>query len=361
MMMKTKALMGLCPGLVYVGVYDTDTGQALAIADPENIQVDPYRDSNQWKKFSFEITPSEVNAIIKHIKCPFIPLAEINISDVNFMCLRSKMNYLTGKASFDIMENNNETFWKVEEILFALTNRHYSKEQIASADELLLISAILKDEFVVVGLCKADTPSLKVLKEIVEQSPDQPSPSSSRSSVNMRHPRLSANNPSYKLAAGYDSDVSGACQDFDAVFDAKDDNDETGQIQNRPSIRQRPLTSDGIFRFDEVFTSGGEIERRSTKRTKEDRQRIQMNRQTEFSEDWRSATIRSIEALRNIGPFTQDVVTDDDKSPLMEHQATRHENAEYNTEQVELQQTTESNRRQSAPVGARRSSRATMV
>lgn len=229
LIMRAYSLIQQTSGMVFVGIYSMETHEPLALADRDKVCVNitEATEEDPASNFVVRLHEKELKAISNHIQTRDNVLSRIDIIGLHFVCLRAETNCMTGMSNF----NTDITVTDANRILQKIANKRYSAVEIAEGFHALQISAVIKDDKLIVGIsnCESES-SLKVLKQMFQTN------------------------------------------DF--------------------HLRQ------------------------STKADKE-RRRDVMKRQTSFCEDWRKATVRSIETLKRIGPYHDDDISDDDDSPLM--------------------------------------------
>lgn len=323
--LRAYSLIGESLGMAFVGIYSTDTYEALAVADRKNVKINPLmvESEDQTRKLAVEITPSQVMAVVRHIRTADNPLTQINIANLPFVCLRNENGYMTGMSNFN-MDIKRESVHEIDESLFTVLHKHYTSEEILEGLHALQISAILKEEFVIIGLCRAGTgSSLKILKKVFEEPENHDHSKTSNMNENFSNNNLSENDNSIK-AQLWNTEKIQFC--FDTL---------QGQ------------EADNSLNLDDV-------ELRRPALSAEERKSIREKRETSFCEDWRTATVKSIEALRLIGPFrSEDDNPDRDDRPLID-------NAEEIDSRSQNTESEEQSKSESVHI-VRRPSRATMV
>ncbi|KAL4233710.1 hypothetical protein ACF0H5_008390 [Mactra antiquata] len=229
LIMRAYNLIHQTSNMVFIGIYSLDTFEPLALADRERVCVNitEAMEDDPASNFIICLDPDELRAMTTHIRTRDNVLIRIDIAGLRYVCLRTECNCMTGMSNF----NTDIDAQEANKILYKITQKRYSHTEVAEGFHALQISAMLKEDKIVVGISKSgEESSLKVLKQMFE----------------------------------------------------------THDLQLRPS-------------------------------TKADRERRRdaVKRETSFCEDWRKATIRSIETLKSVGPFTDYDISDDDDSPLV--------------------------------------------
>ncbi|KAH3736602.1 hypothetical protein DPMN_043173 [Dreissena polymorpha] len=172
---KTSALMRLSPDLLFVGVYSAITFQPLALMDRENVQINRDNNGIDFENFHIAITSNQIRAIIAHIVSSSSALTRIDVAGLNFLCLRLKSNAsLTGTSNFNVDHHNRKCLQESCDHLYEVTGHHFSIEDLEKHPLPIQMSAMLKYDCVVVGLCNTTSSSLKLVQEIVEQPMEDP-------------------------------------------------------------------------------------------------------------------------------------------------------------------------------------------
>lgn len=318
MMLRASALMNISPAMLFVGVYETETFTPIALVDRDKVQINPDADVYQTRTFDIVLNPDEVKAIAVHIRTKDNPFVKINIANLCFVCLRTGSGCMTGMSNFN-MEYDSDNTGYVKDTLFNMSRRHYESEELLSGTHALQISAILKEEVIVIGLCHSGTScsSLKLIREILDQAPEQPSEKVSFPSDGNK--KISFTSKSASLRASLKSFSSlidqGGPQSVAASQDSVNKIASSGGSIS--SLLESFDFEDQKQGREEASVAGYLVDRRASTKTTEDRRREQFKRETEFCDDWRTTTIKSIEALRMIGQVSPDRQADD-KRPLME-------------------------------------------
>lgn len=340
LIMRAFSFIGHSEDMVFVGIYSTDGSEPLAVADREQVRVNPVQNSETWTKpMPVNVHPSQVQAIIRHIRTPDNVLCLINIADLHFVCLRNGTGSMTGMSNFN-MDIKRDSVRSVNNTIYSIAKERYSSQDLLGGVHALQISAILREEFIIIGLSRAsEESSLKILKDILNTSIQLKKDKSNvfeptKMEQRMAGPEFSngaLNTPRCPQSAG---DVESLNRDSEVfVFPNRNEQVNEENVQFRASTKADKI-----------------------------RRRDQMKRETSYSEDWRTATIRSIEALRMIGPFTDDDISDRDDRPLMSNIASI--DSSGRTEPKSTASSASSSNRDSGSKeigGARKLSRATMV
>lgn len=320
--------------VVFVGIYSTENFKLLAAADRDKVAVNPTKDSDEM---AVNIHRLQVQAIITHIRTPDNVLAQLNIANLHFLCLRNGTGNMTGMSNFN-MDIKRDSVHEVNNTLYRIAKDRYSANDLIEGVHALQISAVLKEQFIIIGLNRAGKESsLKILKDILDEA--------------KRMPELKKDLIPHTKSGNKLNEIKYPVVQSDSV---------TSEISNLS------------YRDSSVFTypvaTDEPVEIRPPKNGDDVRRRDQQKRETSFCEDWRTATMESIQALRMIGPFADDNISDGDDRPLVlniESQATSDigvntaQKHEHRASSVNSGRQCDSGSRDS--VVLRRPSRATMV
>ena len=267
--------------MAFIGIYSTETFEPLALTDREHVQISS---GLMPKNVAIQIQPSQVQAIVRHIRTPDNPLTQINIANLRFVCLRNGSGCMTGMSNFN-MESKRDSVNLIDKSVFNIIHKHYTSQELLEGYHALQISAILKEEFIVIGICKeGEESSLKVLRAIFEDPKN------------------------------VDDEIS------ESRITGKENNfPESSELDNEEKLLH--------FSFSSSFENGNdtsnlladpEVELRQSALTPEERRSLRQKRETSFCEDWRKTTIKSIDALKLIVPFKADDECSDNR-PLIDN------------------------------------------
>lgn len=325
MMLRASALINISSEMLFVGMYRTDTYKPIALVDRDKVHINPEADTHLTRTFDFNIECRQVQAIANHIRTKDNPFTQINIAGLHFVCLRNGSGCMTGMSNFNMDYVTSTTTKDVKETLFELTDRHYESQELLSEIHPLQISAILKEDIVVIGLCKSggSCSSLKLLREILEQPPEQPSEKINLPSDGSGKVSFVTKSSSLRASLkSFSNLVDQGVQSWGGNLNVSQDSELNAGASTQGSLSSLLDSID----INETKASTGDlsvrddnIERRASTKTAEDRRREQFKRETEFCEDWRTATMKSIEALQMIGTMASAEQDTDDRSPLVEN------------------------------------------
>lgn len=323
MMLRASALIGLSPAMLFVGVYKTDTNTAIALVDKDNVQINPDADECGPRTFDFNIEPHQVQAIVRHIKTRGHPFMRINIAGLYFGLLRNGNGCVTGVSNFNMDYGLQNTRANDQQTLLSISHKQFKSEELLEGVHALQLSAMLKDEIIVIGLCTSGSQcsSLKLIQEILEDCPEQPSENISIPAHGEKKIGFTTKSMSLRASLKSFSSLSehGAYRADTMLNSSQDSILSTGAMKGSVGtlLDSLDMEEEDISNQGEFCTVEFNVERRASAKTPEEKRREQMKRETEFCEDWRTATMKSIEALRNIGTFPGD--DHDDESPLIEN------------------------------------------
>ena len=322
MLLRASALINLSPEMLFIGIYDSNSYTPVALVDRDKVQINPEADENHTRTFDFTLKPHQLKAIATHIRTRDNPFVQIIIANLQFVCLRTGSGCMTGMSNFN-MEYDSQNSENVKETLFNLSKRHFRSTELLSGTHALQISAILKGDVLVVGLCRSGgtCSSLKLIREILDQAPEQPSEQIVLPSDGDR--KISFMSKSTSLRASlrsFSSIIDHEGHSYGGMFASQDSMNKVGkgngsvsslldslETENRQRLSQDNLESDDYI-----------VHRRASTKTAEERRRDHLKRETEFCEDWRTTAVKSIDALRMITPVSPDAQSED-KQPLIEN------------------------------------------
>ncbi|KAH3725867.1 hypothetical protein DPMN_051720 [Dreissena polymorpha] len=364
LMLKTSALMRLSSDLLFVGVYSAITFQPIALADRENVQIHLDNKGIDWKKFRIVISSNQVRAIVAHIVSSSPALTRIDVEGLNFLCLRSKSNAsLTGTSNFNVDHHNRKCIQESYDHLDEGTDHNFSMEDVDKLTHPVQMSAVLKYDFVVIGLCKATSSSLKLVQEIVEQPADD-----ATLKVKEYWPDASFTNiegESLFLTLERVKHTTDSNTAWHISYAEKGHQHSGAHSRTEDEYETTPNHATSFKYGNDDVGQCGFVKRRSTRRSFDVRRQQQRNRETEFCEDWHTSTIRSLEALKAIGPVANNAPSENDKSPLIDNILTNMvaEVEDFHKERspISRSHSETGNRKRSRPKDTRRQSRATMV
>jgi hypothetical protein len=277
--------------MAFVGIYSSETFEALALTDREHVQI---KSGLMPQKNAVEIQPSQVQAIVRHIRTPEYPLTQIKIANLRFVCLRNGSGCMTGMSNFNI-DSTADSKYRIDKTVYNIIHKHYTSQDLLDGHHALNISAILKEEFIIIGMCKAgeeyslkikaeEESSLKILKAILEDPTNADD-------------EISVNRASEKESRSTES----------TLFDEEE---KSFNFSFSSSFENGNETSNLLVE--------SEVELRESALSPEERKKLRQKRETSFCEDWRKATIKSIDALKLIGPFKSDDEFTDNR-PLIDN------------------------------------------
>lgn len=264
---RASELFYIYPGMVFLGVYSIETHLPMALLDREHVQINIDNEHNTSnRELAIEIQPSQVAGIVSHLRNAYNNLIELNIANMEFVCMRTTSGCVTGMSHF----NTDENIMKLaNETVFRVTKTPCSQIKGFTGYHALAISALLKDDKLLVSLSTANTcSSLKFLHKVLQTS-------EAHKIYDKQSPKLQANELHFDFTHW----------DF--------------QTENK---RQHNCGADEMhlkIKTDKNIGKG------------------KYRRESSFCEDWRTATLKSIEILKFVGPFSDSGVHDD-KIPLID-------------------------------------------
>ena len=316
--------------VIYIGVYSLDTLDQIASSGSDKINI----------------TKREMSAIVTHTRSSLNVVAAIKITGLNFACLSFGSVRMIGMSNFNV---DNESVEEVDKTLHDLANIRYTRQDSFEAQHMLNISAVLQEEVILVGLAVSSetTSVLQVLQDTISHRKGETISKNEMKRINSK-PSLvvkKTNKKSLVTLAKETSKPSFVMQENEArksclVIEEKEGNKiSLVQHATEPKItsgntNEEVPASAFIWNIPSNENQGEslelkqqevtEIQRRKSTKEEIERRKDSTKRETEFCEDWRTATIRSIEALRNIGPFSEGSSYDDDQRPLISSESVPH-------------------------------------
>lgn len=323
---KADAIIELRKHMRYVGVFALD-GDLIAHAGAPGVQQDVCVMMGEYgmektRVLSIQIRQLQAKAVVKHIKCRNVGVAKIDIAHLQFICFNQGAENLVGMSNFNV-EANDRTIREMDDACFRLSSRHYTRSDSLEAHHLLNLAATLWKDVVIIGIGLPGTVScLSVVKDMTKPDDQFSSDTDRKISRSMDEIRNMEKGKDMvtKLTDGIEK---GTIQN-DLYLEAKNDYQKGNGDETRfTDIHKGILGMEQKEATRSIFDSHSRdfINKRpeNIRRTKSVDDVIDANEARATNDDIaddrvKSATIRSIEALRNIGPFTGSVTESEDGS-----------------------------------------------
>ena len=324
---KADAIIELRKHMRYVGVFALD-GDLIAHAGAPGVQQDVCVAMGEYgmekaRVLSIQIRQLQAKAVAKHIKCRNVGVAKIDIAHLQFICFNQGAGNLVGMSNFNV-EANDKTIREMDDACFRLSSHHYTRSDSFEAHHLLNLAATLWKDVVIIGIgLPGKVSCLSVVKDMTK-SDDQFSSDTdreiSRSMDEIRNMEKGKDMVT-KLTDGMEKETI----QNDLFSEAKDDDrKESGDKLKFTDTNNRNLGVEPKEVTRSIFDSHSRdfmFNKRpeNIRRTKSVDDVIDAN-EASATNDYiaddrvKSATIRSIETLRNIGPFTGSVTESEDGS-----------------------------------------------
>ena len=321
---KADAIIELRKHMRYVGVFALD-GDLIAHAGAPGVQQDVSVEMGEYgtettRVLSIQIRQLQAKAVVKHIQCRNVGMAKIDIAHLQFICFNQGEGNLVGMSNFNV-EATDKAIREMDDACFRLSSRHYTRSDSLEAHHLLNIAATLWKDVVIIGIgLPGKVSCLSVVKDMTK-SDDQVNTDGdreiSRSMDEIRNMEKGKDMVT-KLTGGILIETSQNDLHSDAKKNAHKSRDcdtlFTDVNEETLDIKSKKCTSsifDSNSRNDFLINKRPE----DIRRTKSvdyfiDSTEISAMNDDIADDNLKSATIRSIEALRNIGPFTGSVSED---------------------------------------------------
>lgn len=294
----------------YIGVFALD-GDLIAHAGAPAIQ-----EVESARLLNFRIEQRQAKAVVNHMRDSRNSAAKINVAHLQFICFNHGTDNMIGMSNFNV-DNSEKTIQELDKACFRVSHRHYTRSNSLQGHHLLSIAATLWKDVVIIGIgIPGEESCLSAVTNLTKDNiPPMPTAEGGRIKTRdkVRDNVMTKENTSNLSKSRSIKDSEHILNHSEklvanpaASFCNKGSQDE--RITNKIKLKQDSKQDD--------FPEKSQI---TFRRTKSVDDVIDISDADGMNEDVdneraKSATIRSIEALRNIGPFTQSKTYSDDDS-----------------------------------------------
>lgn len=371
---KADHVIKLRTHMRYIGVFALD-GDLIAHAGAQGVQQEVCVAAGDFgmektRVLNFKIEQRQAKAVVNHMKDSSVGVAKINVAHLQFICFNIYgTGNMIGMSSFNV-DSSEKTIRELDEACFRLSRRHYTRSDSFEGHHLLNIAATLWKDVVIIGIgIPGKASCLSAVQDLTKDIiPPIPIPTAGGEKIRATDAIRSHDKGKENISKLHESR---SINDKDRLRKSNQQMATiTGDKHNASSSNDDDLFGKRITSIDVLKSEGNPYfspERRqdNVRRTKSVDDVIDVSDADRTNDDLvdervKSATIRSIEALRNIGPFTASTSDSGDSSMEL----LRSKSTEMLIQKKKRKQPSRSKSISSAETGSklnRRPSRATMV
>ena len=306
----------------YIGVFALD-GDLIAHAGAPGVQqfvcagTGASNTADTVRVLNIKIEQKQAKAVVTHMKNSNIGVARINIASLHFLCFRHGTGNMVGMSNFNI-ENSEKAIQEMDKAYFRISRRHFTRSDSLDSHHVVNIAATMWKDVVIIGIgLPGKSSCLSAVQElrIIDPPPDVEKPlNNAMASIVKRTDKHVITDKN--IFPDDQKEQSLLHLDKEPVAGNKSiwresDNKNWNYSETMPRMRtQENVEKDAWF----------ERMQGNFRRTKSVDDAIEMHDDIkhDFEEERvKSATIRSIEALRNIGPFTGSISVSESGSENM--------------------------------------------
>ena len=301
----------------YIGVFALD-GDLIAHSGAPGVQQivsegTGISGTETARVLNIKVEQRQAKAVVNHIKDPGVNVARINIANLHFLCFKHGTGNMVGMSNFNI-ENSEQAIREMDKAYFRISRRHFTRSDSLDSHHVLNIAATLWKDIVIIGIgLPSKSSCLSAVQELTK--PDiPPTPKSTLDKTNTSDVSM---NPILRKPgkSTLTDNMTGTVVKNNASVISLEKEPMAGNVYNRRESDEKTRNGETIqLQILETIEKQAEVEksqdnRRRTKSVDDiDDVKDYPNYDIE-DERIKSATIRSIEALRNIGPFTDTLST----------------------------------------------------
>lgn len=310
----------------YIGVFALD-GDLIAHAGAPGVQQDVCAAAGPFgmekaRVLNFQIKQRQAKAIVNHMKSTGIISAKIDVANLDFLCLRHGTGNMIGMSCFNV-DNRKETVEEIDKACFKLSRHHFTRSDSKSSKHLLNIAATIFKDVVIIGIgIPGEESCLSAVQDLTKEV-IPPIPTAGPGADKAKVTDKTRGRVKGKDTTSKESKTIGLNDKGRIIQTKQDQAQSTVNKENISSMNQDYLIDETMTAVDMRKLEGNpyanpEKSQEHIRRTKSVDD-IEMGITDRLTDDFggervKFATVRSIEALRNIGPFTEIMIDSDDSS-----------------------------------------------
>lgn len=323
---KADSVIGRRNHMRYIGVFALD-GDLIAHAGAPGVQQDVCAAAGpsgmeKARVLNFQIKQRQAKAIVNHMKSAGIISAKIDVANLDFLCIKHGTGNMIGMSCFNV-DNSKETVEEIDKACFKLSRHHFTRSDSKSSKHLLNIAATLFKDVVIIGIgLPGEESCISAVQDLTKEViPPVPTADPRADKVKVTDKTRSRGkgkiNMSKELKSMEINDKGRIIQPKQGQPNSTI-NKEIISSKNQDYPIDETMTAVDMRKLEGKPIANPEKSQEHIRRTKsvDDIDAGITDRLTgDFGDERvKFATIRSIEALRNIGPFTESMIDSDDSS-----------------------------------------------